>query len=252
MKSIKRRRRVRLVPLWHKALSQRKLEAIVNGDGFNDVLDDLVAFTGLTLAQVMERVKRTPLNHYQSEFRWHSPRDFRELSWYYRVTYGYLFGNAAHPYWSKLDFLDPSVGPVLDYGGGVGNNVITLAERGFDVHYTEISLIQESFLRFRAARRGLDIEIIEPYADGAFDPVGCIDDPFGAIILQDVLEHVPDYQILLGHLIAQVKPGGYIIENSPFNELAPNIDIHLSATVPLESAMRDMTPVADGIWQRIE
>lgn len=242
----------RIVILENAMLDKSILKSIEVEPGFNMITDDLIAFTGLSKQQVCERLLRNPATHFKSEFRWHSPKDYNELAWFYRCSYGYLFANSAHSYWTKLDFLNPEIGSILDYGAGVGNNAICLAKRGFNVDYFEINIIEEAFTRYRANHRGLNnISFISPYVDGKFDPIKCIANTYGAIILQDVLEHIPNYNVLLSHLIDHLDSGGYIIENSPFEELSQEIDIHLKPSIPIEVAMKGMQRIETGIWKKI-
>ncbi|MGB2879523.1 MAG: methyltransferase domain-containing protein, partial [Candidatus Omnitrophota bacterium] len=244
---------LRIIVLDDWVLDEGLPEKMVSDPGYNSVIDDLLIFTGLSREHLYDRLIRKPrtMTHYRSEFKWHAPKDINELAWFYRCSYSHLFCNASHPYWTKLDFLAPDVGRVLDYAAGVGNNVIELAERGFEVDYLEINIIQEAFTRFRAGRRGLkNLNFISPVVNGKLDPIGCIKSTYGAIILQDILEHVPDYQVLLSHLIDHLKLGGYIIESSPLEEGKDEIDIHLKQTVPIETAMKGMKRLKENIWQK--
>ena len=76
---------------------------------------------------------------------------------------------------------------------------------------------------------------------------------FDGIYSLDVLEHIPDYHIVLGYLIDHLEIGGLIIEQSPFEEdaAAKEIDIHLKAKVPLEEAMKGMKKIERNIWKKV-
>lgn len=242
--------RVRIVRLKGGRLREHRY-AEVDREDCHSIIDDLVAFTGLDETKVRARVRRTPETHFESEFRWVAPRDEEELTWFYRASPSYLFANASHPYWRILDRLTPESGRVLDYGGGVGNNVIALAERGIAVDYLDVSLIEQAFVAFRAERRGLKVDVIPTTAGGRFDAVACVQRRYGAIVLQDVLEHVPDYPRLLTHLIGQLESGGLIIENSPFEEHSRDIDIHIRESVPLAEAMIGMERIEPHVWRKV-
>jgi len=242
----------RMTKLCRRRLETEVFQAMVDDAGFNSVIDDLAVYTGLAAPELKSRLLRTPRTHFESEFRWHNPKSFEELTWFYRCSYGYLFANAAHSYWPKLDILKPSGGLVLDYGAGIGCNTIELARRGFKVDHFEIGIIQADFARFRAARRNLqNLRVLTPFVDGKFDPINSIQDEYYAIVAMDVLEHIPDYHLLLKHLIGRLKPGGYIIEKSPFDDAAGPISIHLPASVPLNVAMVGMRQLELGVWQKV-
>lgn len=246
---------VRSIELCDQMLPEGVVNALYLNPRFNNVFQDLLDFTNLSEKELIERLLRKPQHHFESEFNWHNPQNKQQLEWFYRNSYGFLFANAVHPYWEKLDFLKPSIGSVLDYGAGVGNNAIELAKRGLQVDCLEINVLQENFIRFRAERRGLNnINFIAPHFHGRFDPINCIDRFYGAIILEDVLEHIPDYQILLRHLIDHLEVGGYIIENTKFEQdpTTQDIALHLKPSVPLEQAMYSMKLIEPFTWQKMD
>jgi 2-polyprenyl-3-methyl-5-hydroxy-6-metoxy-1,4-benzoquinol methylase len=173
----------------------------------------------------------------------------QELAWFYRCSSAYLFANAVHPYLSALDTI--TEGKVLDYGAGIGCNTIGLAKRGIDVDFLEISRLQADFINFRVERHKLtNVREVRPYYDGKFDPLSCIREQYDNIIAMDVLEHIPNYHIVVSHFVEKLKPGGMIIENSQFDPSASDIAIHLRPSVPLEEAMVGMERIDRGIWKK--
>ncbi len=243
----------RWVLLKNEMLDSSLLKSMEVDPDFENIVEELEAFTGLSKLQIIDRLRRTPRTHFKSEFHWHAPADSNELAWFYRCSYGYLFANSAHPYWKMLNFLNSQVGRILDYGAGVGNNVIPLAKRGLVIDYMDTSILQESFTRFRVARHGLqNVFFVSPYKNNKFDPLGCVSEIYGAIILQNVLEHIPQYHFLLRHLIDHLRPGGYIIENSSFGKKHADIDLHLRPYIPMEEAMLGMQAIQPCIWKKLE
>lgn len=240
---------VRVVKLSRNTLENERLKYIENDARYNDIISDLVAYTGFQKEKLLPYLLRYPRLHFESEFNWVDPKDELELTWFYRSNTGYFFANSIHPYVSKLDIIKQ--GKILDYGAGIGCNTIGMAKRGFEVDFLEINLLQADFIKFRAERHKLkNVKEIRPYSEGKFDPVLCIVEQYDAIIAMDVLEHIPDYHVVVEHFIKRLKPGGLIIENSPFDPFADDIALHLRLSLPLEEAMVGMERIDEGIWKK--
>lgn len=236
-----------------QSLVERRCERIAESQAlFHNVLDDLCAFTGMTEEEIMVRLKRQGQFHPGAEHRWYAPENERALGWFYRSCQSFLYSNSTHPYWTRLDTLDLNQGRVLDYGAGVGANALTLACRGFDVDVMETSIIQQEFIKFRCQRHDLNnMRVIDPYANGKFDAINCVQDMYYAIILQDVLEHIPNYHVTLRHLIGRLQMGGLIIENTQFASEALKTDVHLKASMPLAEAMVGMKEIDKDVWKKV-
>ncbi len=237
----------RIVRLSRNELPINRFQEIEDEPSCNDVISDLVAYTGFTRKQLQPYILRHPKKHFESEFTWNSPKTNIELTWFYRFNAAYLFANSVHPYLTKLDVIKG--GEILDYGAGAGCHTIHLGRKGYNIDFLEINCIQADFIKFRAERHGIkSISEIRPYYKGKFDPIGCITGYYDVIIAMDVLEHIPNYHYVVNHFIEHLNPGGIIIESSPFNENAKDIDIHIRASIPLEKAMNGMTRVQEGVW----
>ena len=239
-----------LVVLSHDRLPPEVKVSIEKYPVYNEVLTDLMLYTGFSSEELEPFILRHPRKHFLSEFNWIAPADEKELTWYYRSGSAYLFANAVHPYEKRLDVIHG--GKVLDYGAGAGCNTIGLAKRDIEVDFLEIGRVQADFINFRARRHNLvKVKEILPYHENKFDPINCIQDKYDAIILMDVLEHIPNYHILLRHLISCLKPGGLIVENSPFStDEEEEIGLHVPASISMEEAMIGMEQIDEGIWKK--
>ena len=218
-----------------------------------EVIADLVGFTGMTQAEVLHRVQRkhVSVNH-EMEHAYFDPQSGSELGWWYRASATYLFGNAIHVPPRLVETLTADDGPVLDFSGGVGSNVLALARRGIKAAYTGIGLLEFQFARYRVQRHGLEsmVQFVEPFsASWKLDPLAALALPasYGTIIAFDVLEHIPEYQHTVAAMVKALRPGGHICEHSPFDkpdgEAGPesgkaDVRIHqLRGGVSMEEAM---------------
>jgi SAM-dependent methyltransferase len=239
----------RIVQLSAKRLPRRILDELQSDPRYAGVLEDLVAYTGFSAAELEPYLLRFPEKHQESEFAWFAPGTDREVDWFYRCSSAYLFGNATHPYQSVLDALKG--GRALDFGAGAGCNTIPLAVRGVEVDFIEISRVQADFIRFRAARRGLgSVRELPTWDRDGFDPLAGVAGPYDGIVAMDVLEHIPNYPAVARRLAAALKPGGLLFENCPFDPCAERISIHVRPVTPLEQAFGGLERVAPGVWRK--
>lgn len=234
-----------------------------------DVCEDLKKFTGLQEEEFHDRLMRKGRFHYEGEHAFWNPKTRTELAWYYATSVDYLFANSVHGVTkTKIDNVaSKKYEPVLEYSGGVGNNMIYLAKKGIKVHYFGIGLIEYSFARYRAMKHGLEefVEFKLPFSSKTgydFDPInGPLpqDGSLGSIIALDVLEHIPDYHIVVQAMVKSLRVGGRIVERSPFAKQAvvdrekDDVRVHLSnGGISMEEAMGPkMRQVEPGVWDKI-
>ena len=94
-----------------------------------DACQDLKDFTGLTSEEFGKRMQRRGRFHFEGEHAFWNPNSKTELAWCYASSINYLFANAVHEAAeSTIATLASSkeYQPVLEYSGGVGNNVLNL------------------------------------------------------------------------------------------------------------------------------
>ena len=119
-------------------------------------------------------------------------------------------------------------GPVLDFSGGVGNTVIMLASAGIPCVYFGIGMMEFAFAKYRIRRLGLEqlvtfLDVHTASNNWAFNPREVLKNnmTFGTILAIDVLEHIPDWEETVKVLVQSLRPGGHIIEHSPFSHDLP-------------------------------
>jgi hypothetical protein len=228
-----------------------------------DVCEDLLSFTGLDKEEAYVRLQRIGNFHFEGEHLFWNPKTSTELAWYYSTSQNYLFANAVHKVSSSLSNLNKEHEPILDYSGGVGNNVLYLAgKKGLKCQYFGIGMIEKAFAQFRFNKRGLQdmVTVISPWSEATgwkFDPIaGALprDGSLGAILAIDVLEHIPMYHVVVNAMVASLKVGGVILENTPFGKDAGYGDVdtrvHLSngGVVMAEAMGERMVYIKEKSW----
>jgi len=116
-------------------------------------------------------------------------------------------------FWRRLDPLMKLCrsrgGRVLDFGGGNGVLLPTLARRFDEVVCVDLDA---AVARALAEREGLARVVIR---EGPIDTLGLPDDHFDAVTACDVLEHMKDLPPLVHALVRVLKPGGELLVSLP-------------------------------------
>lgn len=103
---------------------------------------------------------------------------------------------------------------VLDVGGGWGSFTEHAGRRGIHVTSLTISQQSEAFLTDLIARQQLPCSVLNQDFWEHTSP-----DPYDAIVILGVMEHLPDYPAVLQHLQSLLKPGGRVyLDASAFRE----------------------------------
>lgn len=232
-----------------------------------NVCEDLQDFTGLNNSEFNERMERKGRFHFEGEHLFWNPTSKTELAWYYATSVNYLFANAIHPAVSNMlrHVENKTYEPILDYSGGVGNNILYLAKKEIKVQYFGIGMAEYAFARYRVEKHGVEeyVEFKHPYSAGTGFKFNPIDAPLprdcslGSILAMDVLEHIPEYHNVVRAMVESLRMGGIIVENTPFgrNDLKDgeeDLRVHLAASMPMEEAMGlRMKKIYQGVWKKI-
>ena len=93
---------------------------------------------------------------------------------------------------------------VLDVGCGAGILSESMASLGYQVVATDPAIRNIEIAKTHAQQMGLDID----YHEGLIEHLEAR--TFDAILVMEVVEHVPDVQELLSECIQRLKPGGHL------------------------------------------
>lgn len=139
-----------------------------------------------------------------------NPKSEEEVSKFYEIVPYDAFSLA---YWHmsrsqrrfREEVVNVSLGDVLDYGGGIGDLCINLAEKGVNVTYADVTSRNMEFAKWVFKRRGLNIRVIDLAKDcnqlEKYDTIICI----------DVIEHTPHPEVVLKRTADHLRNGGQLI-----------------------------------------
>lgn len=212
-----------------------------------------VKWTGLSEDWVRCAVQRVPTHYYEKEFECFKPLTQEELTWWYRTSGLYCFHLSWHTYWPILDNAQE---PILDYGGGLGNNFFPLLRQGKETHYFDISYACTNFVRWRLNEEKMigsakyRYKILSPFSENKFDYVRCFHGNYNSIVLQDVIEHISDYAELLSQLIGHLNVGGFLFEETNFGvgEIGEHVHLKEKESLPKLLIANNMKLVQPNWW----
>jgi 2-polyprenyl-3-methyl-5-hydroxy-6-metoxy-1,4-benzoquinol methylase len=182
-------------------------------------LNELTAYTGRSADDV---VRMWQTSNQQLAANWEAAKldeNDREglKKWYADNSELYLFAISAYNLEyrrikSNLFVLQYGRGHALDYGAGNGELVLEIARRGQRAAYYDVDGATLRFAKWRAERRGLDVEFFtekEKLGEWARQH------PFDTVFSFDVLEHIPDLAAELDFLSSLLAPGGQMVFDLP-------------------------------------
>jgi SAM-dependent methyltransferase len=121
----------------------------------------------------------------------------------------------------------------LDYGSGIGNDAMVLADAGFNVTVADVSDVLLTFAVWRLRRRGYNVRAIdlkrESLPRDGFDVVACF----------DVLEHIPRPVNVVRNIRAALRTNGLLVMHAPFAE-DPEHPMHVVHRDVVKPRMRSL------------
>lgn len=177
-------------------------------------INELSEFTAESREEV-EELLATSTARLAADWRQKRPQSREEVeAWYAENAAYYIYDLAQFHLAYKhitftMDVMSLAKGRVLDYGGGIGDLSVALAERGCDVTYLDVEGRSKQYARWQAERRGVKIN----FASTHQEIEGKV---FDTIIVLDVLEHLYEPEGVLEFLIERLAEDGVIILSAYF------------------------------------
>lgn len=144
---------------------------------------------------------------------WH-PVTEEQVTAFYSLCRTQIYAMAGYNYCNpsrhllSIKIAERCRGRVLDFGAGVGDNLIRLWARGLR-HLTHVDFAgyTRDFAAWRYAARGMEVVLAAPHElEGQFDCIICL----------DVVEHAPDPAAMLERLVSHLCKDGQIFLNVHF------------------------------------
>lgn len=139
-----------------------------------------------------------------------NPQTEEEIKKFYKINPYYVFEFISwHASIEQRNFrkkiVEYSFGDVLDYGGGIGDLSLKIAEKGLNVTYGDIGKRNIEFAEWVFKKRGFNIKVLD--LDKDLDLL----EEYDTIICIDVIEHVTDQEVVLNRLARHLRRNGRLI-----------------------------------------
>ncbi|HEY3178824.1 MAG TPA: methyltransferase domain-containing protein [Casimicrobiaceae bacterium] len=128
---------------------------------------------------------------------------------------GYL-AEEEDSYWAIAQFLaeqNSQSGPIIEVGSGLGYLTYAISRRGHNIRGIDISEVAVA----NARRRFGDLYECADIREIAAQRPGCYD----AVLMTELIEHVPEVQALLAAALRIVRPGGAVVVTTPNKTASP-------------------------------
>ena len=194
-------------------------------DLFASSVTELADYFGISRGEAEKRA-REGVQRTRDAWNAAPRRTLKEIEAFYNTSQDYIFELVHwHATLSEAETLAEVAERLgarryLDFGGGVGANLLLFATAGIEVADADISDTLLAFARWRLARRGVGASFFdlktESLPNGQFD----------LLTAMDVLEHVPDPVATLGSALPALAPQGRAIVALGFG-FDPDRPMHL-------------------------
>lgn len=146
-----------------------------------------------------------------------NPQTPDEIMAFYRNAENYIFdlanwhrGRSQHIQ-NVVEFCQQrELKRILDYGCGIGEEGMALAEAGFEVSLADAPGKTFAFAKWRVQQRGLRIKFIEVVDDAPLKEM------YDCILRFEVLEHLWEPSAVVEHIYNHIVSGGFMLVTASF------------------------------------
>lgn len=186
----------------------------LNEENRVETIQDLTLFTGKDQGEV-DKLLLTSTGKLAANWHAQNPKTKAEVEqWYADNAPYYIYDLAQFHIAYKhivftLDIMALASGRVLDYGAGIGDLSLALAEKGMTVTYFDVPGQSRDYAQWNATRRNIKLDFASTHEEIA-------DKVFDTIIVLDVLEHLFEPEQVLSFFIEHLAPGGLLMASCYF------------------------------------
>ena len=190
-----------------------------------ETLLDLSTFWGMEPRLCQARLDEYRMSRMADEWRRVNPQTPVEIRKFYEETELYIWElvkwHADESYdiyrnrvAQAIQLFPPATHPrVLDFGAGIATASLEFARSGYEVTIADVPGRTLSFARHRFQRRGSSCSVIEVTNDAPALPR-----EFDVVISFDVLEHIPNAELMLKRLVRSLRVGGVALIVASFHD----------------------------------
>jgi 2-polyprenyl-3-methyl-5-hydroxy-6-metoxy-1,4-benzoquinol methylase len=203
----------------------------------NKTIEEVASFLDIGFEQCKKRILDFDDKEMAEEWKTINPKTPNEIRDFYKNTELYIFDlTQANASLERRNFHGRAVdylfthfpankyNSVLDFGSGVGEEVVIFSEKGYDVTFCDVVGRTSEFVNYRLKNRNLKAKFI-PVESG----LRTLNKKYDIIIVFDVLEHLPNAVSILRFLVSRLSNDGVIaIINCPYDD--GDHPCHLSST----------------------
>lgn len=184
----------------------------------SNLLQDMCLYFNSTLLEMQRKIERGTVS-LAREWNDRNPQTADEVLTFYKEAENYIFDLA---FWHQLGGIqqqtqsivkfcrEEGLNQILDYGCGIGELSIALAEAGCNVTLADVSGKTFDFAKWRVKQKGLDVKLIDVIDD--FPLI----ETYDCIVCLEVLEHLWDPTSMIKHFYSHLRLGGFLLVTATF------------------------------------